>query len=1372
MALPVSSGSGAPSPIASDSLADDLDQLSLGAKSATSTDEAPTGKVATIPVSGDCTSLNGRAPDSDNAHQRWIVDKFVSGASLSLNSQHEHSKAPSEEDEEDQQAPRTHTASTFSRSVPDSPAFALHSDEVHQSLDPDAESDVDPHADQTYSGLLSSIYGRLSATERRHLHASVHTPDTPQRIVSAAERVNLVVARDSSAPIPTANPEQPEQKKTTKRRQKDEKLVPSSPSVVDDERQPDGHAQNGDRAPQEQDNEDDAADASKHAQTSSSHRDRAPDNVSGSSPRSLSARGRSRTRSSEQAAPHSSSPSLYSSVAHYGGTENSATAADELSDSSGIVTSTGLSEDILADPYGSSLSDTALYTLANPEMDSYGYSSDLVSDSSEDHTLEPSATYGAEVYCYGEQDLYSPLAQADSAAAKKNKETESSQRAPEGIPTLLTEKELNENQWNRRLQELFENYYSQRGHIAQLVEEFAIVAEDIGRKIILELHLPASQRTIHPLRPGGGQLGIAGGQKYLQEGIFFKFATDLLGIYGNDEFSQKAAAHELRGLNWLFSAAARQSGGGPNLSFPIMTLIDFRGHRLVATSLLPIGRDTLVYGSDNAGVTVHKSNPKMTELIESLATTLNLKSHPVQPRCGRELVYLSMPIDLEGHVGRDNRYYVVDTHRVCPPEPPIRLIRGCHLVRLLRPELVEAYQHVSPLSPDAFSTFSASRAEDNREVIGAVKYLRDKVIPNFVRSVEVGGRYRSFEGSDWLAEGDVLATMHKRGINCRYLGRIYDLAKSDWFKQMVLCEILARTMKQLIRLHMREVRVARSSQYHKAALTPINLLYGTSDACKRFANEVLRKACLYRFTSLELAKIADFSEFLWKQPLLLREVFRATQLQAALIFTAGARKRLVEHIESVTEGKAAPRQRRLRKQQQLRKARFMQTGMRVQRSGNLLSRGSIHSRRQSSDQTSATAAEQEEASSSETADEDSMNPTVQSGDRDRVVFQAKDIESMYSRTKRFAIWLSPTRALDDEGKQEEGPRARDSLDELVIDSEKFVDRVVIMHGMTGVIFSARWLHENGASPRDFTNVAITLYHTHLLFLSFVDVAPMLIKHPHRNLVNVHGVAKFNNRWGAVTEYVRGSTLESTKLSRFLDVERGEHSRVVHIDWRSVLRLALDVIRGLYHLHSLSPPVMHRNVTAPNILFDETGQAKLNVVRLTNDTRVPSMGRGTVRMMSISSDAIPESGREYTEKSDVHAFGQLLRLLCRQLVHAIGMDASTMPTDCPPLFSDILQRCMARDPARRPTTAEIIKSLSMVTLNEASVDLHLDHTDLVARASSSTRPPRIWASLGFSHDEEDNSDHHEKHDHQNNQDDHDDDNNSEDDEDEDDEATHP
>jgi Clustered mitochondria len=57
---------------------------------------------------------------------------------------------------------------------------------------------------------------------------------------------------------------------------------------------------------------------------------------------------------------------------------------------------------------------------------------------------------------------------------------------------------------------------------------------------------------------------------------------------------------------------------------------------------------------------------------------------PHRCRNGGKPVHLSMPIDVEGHVGRDGRYYVVDTHRVCPPEPPIRLIRGCHLVRLLR----------------------------------------------------------------------------------------------------------------------------------------------------------------------------------------------------------------------------------------------------------------------------------------------------------------------------------------------------------------------------------------------------------------------------------------------------------------------------------------------------------------------------------------------------------------------------------------------------------------------------------------------------------------------------------------------------------------
>ena len=101
------------------------------------------------------------------------------------------------------------------------------------------------------------------------------------------------------------------------------------------------------------------------------------------------------------------------------------------------------------------------------------------------------------------------------------------------------------------------------------------------------------------------QGGIAGGTKYFHEGIIFKFAVDDNGLYErNDEFIMKTAAHELYGLMSLIECNV------PGLHFPLLALIgnagkvqsmiifsiDFRGYRLIATSVLPIDSTTLIYG--------------------------------------------------------------------------------------------------------------------------------------------------------------------------------------------------------------------------------------------------------------------------------------------------------------------------------------------------------------------------------------------------------------------------------------------------------------------------------------------------------------------------------------------------------------------------------------------------------------------------------------------------------------------------------------------------------------------------------------------------------------------------------------------------------
>ncbi len=51
---------------------------------------------------------------------------------------------------------------------------------------------------------------------------------------------------------------------------------------------------------------------------------------------------------------------------------------------------------------------------------------------------------------------------------------------------------------------------------------------------------------------------------------------------------------------------------------------------LIVPLQLRLGPDTLVYGSEDAGVTVHNDHPELDHLMHVLAARLNLKEHPVK----------------------------------------------------------------------------------------------------------------------------------------------------------------------------------------------------------------------------------------------------------------------------------------------------------------------------------------------------------------------------------------------------------------------------------------------------------------------------------------------------------------------------------------------------------------------------------------------------------------------------------------------------------------------------------------------------------------------------------------------------------------------
>ena len=49
----------------------------------------------------------------------------------------------------------------------------------------------------------------------------------------------------------------------------------------------------------------------------------------------------------------------------------------------------------------------------------------------------------------------------------------------------------------------------------------------------------------------------------------------------------------------------------------------------MAVSVLPVGKDTLVYGSDDAGVNVRTDDLKMNQLMKEAADYIGIKGHVV-----------------------------------------------------------------------------------------------------------------------------------------------------------------------------------------------------------------------------------------------------------------------------------------------------------------------------------------------------------------------------------------------------------------------------------------------------------------------------------------------------------------------------------------------------------------------------------------------------------------------------------------------------------------------------------------------------------------------------------------------------------------------
>ena len=145
----------------------------------------------------------------------------------------------------------------------------------------------------------------------------------------------------------------------------------------------------------------------------------------------------------------------------------------------------------------------------------------------------------------------------------------------------------------------------------------------------------------------------------------------------------------------------------------------------------------------------------------------------------------------------------------------------------------------------------------------------------------------------------------------------------------------------------------------------------------------------------------------------------------------------------------------------------------------------------------------------------------------------------------------------------------------------------IGRGSYGEVFQAVWNRQRVAAKRIHSEFFKTGFHDKELRDHYVNgfrrewEVLRLLDHP--NIVKMYTVLFPVNRSPIII-----TELLHCDLQRFI----AESTSSPKIPTIKLLNIARDVIGGLVYMHSLSPPVVHRDLATKNILLTEGGQAKI------------------------------------------------------------------------------------------------------------------------------------------------------------------------------------
>ena len=222
-----------------------------------------------------------------------------------------------------------------------------------------------------------------------------------------------------------------------------------------------------------------------------------------------------------------------------------------------------------------------------------------------------------------------------------------------------------------------------------------------------------------------------------------------------------------------------------------------------------------------------------------------------------------------------------------------------------------------------------------------------------------------------------------------------------------------------------------------------------------------------------------------------------------------------------------------------------------------------------------------------------------------------------------------------------------------------------------------------------------------------------IRHP--NIVPYYGICKLATDDTTVIVMERMVTI----LSAFL-----EDKKNVNLTSQQKFQLLLHIAQGLHHLHTQKPAIIHRDLTATNVLVDRRGVAKIGdfgnsrMIDMDATPELLTSNPGTLNYMP------PEAlgGDIYNERLDIFSFGHLsIFVLIQHRPHPIktptyiehGKLKARTEVERRVLYLDevksklaggeqhelysIITGCLQDEPHKRPSCADILAGNMFVTV---------------------------------------------------------------------------